>query len=116
MKHHLAFAEHNQPVMITTTAMGGISGPLDLMGIALQQNAELLAGTIYVQLVNPGNPVVWSPTVSNWDNYSEWENSGFEDAAIAANNVWKERLLNAPETFLVPEVDKDLTAFIESHN
>ncbi|MBW1890177.1 MAG: trimethylamine methyltransferase family protein [Deltaproteobacteria bacterium] len=255
-----AFAEHNQPVMITTAAMGGISGPLDLMGIALQQNTELLAGTVYVQLVNPGNPVVWtpsstvawlktanystgtpeamlpnilvlqmakdlykiptrsmagltdsktvdcqagyetmqnlmlamlggaqiiyealgvldnilttsyekiiideelykrnarihmgmdpsdlalplkliqetggggeylthahtlsnfrsmwSPTVSNWDNYSEWENSGFEDAAIKANKVWKERLLNAPETFLVPEVDKDLTAFIESH-
>lgn len=255
-----AFSEHNQPVMITTAAMGGISGPLDLMGIALQQNAELLAGTVYVQLVNPGNPVVWtpsstvawmktanystgtpeamlpnililqmardfykvptrsmagltdsksvdcqagyetmqnlmlamlggaqiiyealgvldnilttsyekiiideelyqrnarihmgmdlsdlalplkliheiggggeylthehtlrnfrmmwSPTVSNWENYNEWENSGFEDAAIAANKVWKERLLNAPDTYLAPEVDKDLTAFIESH-
>ena len=255
-----AFSEHNQPVMITTAAMGGISGPLDLMGIALQQNAELLAGTVYVQLVNPGNPVVWSPsstvawlktanystgtpegmlpnililqmarefykvptrsmagltdsktvdcqagyetmqnlmlamlggaqiiyealgvldnilttsyekiiideelyqrnarihmgmdtsdlvspmqliqevggggeylthphtlsnfrmmwrpTVSNWENYSEWENSGFEDAVKAANKVWKERLLNAPDTYLAPEVDKDLTAFIESH-
>lgn len=255
-----AFAEHNQPVMITTAAMGGISGPLDLMGIALQQNAELLAGTVYIQLVNPGNPVVWSPsstvawlktanystgtpegmlpnililqmarefykvptrsmagltdakavdcqagyetmqnlmlamlggaqivyealgvlenilttsyekiiideeiyarirrihagmdtsdmassieliqavggggeylthphtldnfrnmwhpTVSNWENFNEWENSGFEDAAIAANKVWKERLLNAPDTCLTPEVDRDLTAFIESH-
>ena len=59
--------------------------------------------------------MMWSPTVSNWENYNEWENSGFEDAAIAANKVWKERLLNAPDTYLAPEVDKDLTAFIESH-
>ena len=36
-------------------------------------------------------------------------------AAIAANKVWKERLLNAPDTCLTPEVDRDLTAFIESH-
>lgn len=57
-----SFAEHNQPVMITPAVMGGITGPLDLMGIALQQNAELLAGTIYLQLLNPGNPVVWSPS------------------------------------------------------
>jgi trimethylamine--corrinoid protein Co-methyltransferase len=255
-----AFAEHNQPVLITTAAMGGISGPLDLMGIALQQNAELLAGTVFIQLVNPGNPVVWSPsstvawlktanystgtpeamlpnililqmarefynvptrsmagltdskavdcqagyetmqnlmlamlggaqivyealgvlenilttsyekiiideeicariarihagmdtsdltsslkliqevggggeylthphtlnnfrmmwhpTVSNWENYNEWQNSGFEDAVITANKVWKERLLSAPDSYLAPEVDKDLTAFIESH-
>ena len=255
-----AFAEHNQPVMITTAAMAGISGPLDLMGIALQQNTELLAGTVYVQLVNPGNPVVWSPsstvawlktasystgtpeamlpnilvlqmakdfykiptrsmagitdskavdcqagyetmqnmmlamlggaqiiyealgvldnvmttsyekiiideelykrnrrihmgmdtsvlalplkliqetggcgeylthphtlsicrkmwrpTVSNWDHYGKWEKDGFQDSTIVANKVWKERLQNAPETYFIPEVDKDLTDFIESH-
>jgi trimethylamine--corrinoid protein Co-methyltransferase len=56
------FAAHNQPVMITSAAMGGITAPLNLMGIAVQQNAELLAGTTYIQLVNPGNPVVWSPS------------------------------------------------------
>jgi len=56
------FASYNQPVLITTAAMGGISAPLNLMGIAIQQLAELIAGTTYVQLVNPGNPVVWSPS------------------------------------------------------
>ena len=254
------FAEHNQPVMITTAAMGGISGPLDLMGIGLQQNAELLAGTVYVQLLNPGNPVVWgpsstvgwmktanystgtpeamlpnililqmandfykvptrsmagltdskavdcqsgyetmqnlmlamlggaqiiyeslgvldnilttsyekiiideelfqrnvrihrgmdlsdlslplkliqeiggggeylththtlehfrdmwSPKVSNWENYDEWEKSGYQDSVVMANKVWKERLNNATETFLTAEADKNLIAFIESH-
>jgi len=254
------FAEHNQPVLITTAAMGGISAPLDLMGIALLQNAELLAGTVYVQLVNPGNPVVWSPSstvgwmktanystgtpeamlpnilvlqmakeyykvptrsmagltdskavdcqagyetmqnlmlamlggaqiiyeslgvldnilttsyekiiideelyernkrihmgmdpsdltlplkliqeigsggeylthmhtlnnframwspdVSNWDNYSEWENGGFQDSVIMANKVWKERLQNAPETFLDAELNKELKAYINNH-
>jgi trimethylamine--corrinoid protein Co-methyltransferase len=56
------FAGHNQPVMITTAAMGGITGPLNLMGIALQQLSELIAGTTFVQLINPGNPVVWGPS------------------------------------------------------
>jgi trimethylamine--corrinoid protein Co-methyltransferase len=252
-----AFAEHNQPVMITAAAMGGITAPLNLMGIAIQQNAELLAGTIYVQMVNPGNPVVWGPsstvawlktasygtgspeamlpnivgfqlandlyniptrnmagstdakavdcqagyetmqnlmlamlggaqivyealgvldnimttsyekiiideelyqrvvricrgldtaeqelplnliqeigcggehlthqstldnlrsmwkpTVSNWDNYYEWQKGGHEDAVRKANKVWKERLQQAPQSYLDPEVDKELKAFI----
>ena len=57
-----AFARHNQPVMIGVAMMGGVTGPLNLMGIALQQNAELLAGTTYVQLIRPGCPVVWCPS------------------------------------------------------
>ena len=255
-----AFAEHNQPVMITAAVMGGITGPLNLLGIAIQQNAELLAGTAYVQMVNPGNPVVWSPSstvawlktanygtgspeamlpnivglqlakdlyhvptrnmagstdskavdcqagyetmqnmmlamlggaqiiyealgvldnilttsyekiiideemyqrisricqgmdtsaqdlplaliqevgcggeflshqstldnfrsmwqpsVSNWDNYNESENGDFEDSVVKANKVWKERLYHAPETYLDPDLDKDLKAFIGEH-
>ena len=58
---------------------------------------------------------MWQPNVSNWDNYSEWEKGGRQDSAVMANKVWKERLLNAPETFLASEVDGDLTAFIKSH-
>ena len=57
-----AFAEHNQPILISPAIMGGITGPLSRIGIALQQNAELLAGTTYLQLVKPGVPVVWSPS------------------------------------------------------
>ena len=255
-----AFAEHNQPVMITAAAMGGVTAPLDLTGIALQQNAELLAGATYTQLVNPGNPLVlspsstvawlktatystgtpeamlpniigfqllrdvykipsrsmagltdsktvdcqagyetmqnlmlamlggaqiiyealgvldnimttsyekiiideelyrraarihmgvdastieaqlkliqavgcggeylthpetykgfrdmWRPDVSNWDNYSEWEENGSQDVSAAANKIWKQRLADAPETLLDAELEKDLTTFIESH-
>jgi trimethylamine--corrinoid protein Co-methyltransferase len=32
-----AFARHNQPVMIGVAMMGGITGPINLMGITLQQ-------------------------------------------------------------------------------
>jgi len=254
------FASHNQPVLITSAIMGGITGPLDLMGIALQQNVELLAGTVLIQLVNPGNPVVWSPSstvawlktaaysagtpeamlpniiglqmarnfykiptrcmagitdskrvdcqagyetmqnlmlamlggaqiiyealgvlgnimttsyekiiideelytrtarihrgvdasvigepqqlimevggdgeylthrhtlnhfrdmwqplVSNWDNDSAFGETGSADAMAAANKIWKQRLAQAPETFLDSETEKDLKAFIESH-
>lgn len=58
------FADYNQPVMITTAAMGGITGPLNPLGIAIQQLAELIAGTTLVQLINPGNPVVWGPSAT----------------------------------------------------
>ena len=253
------FAGHNQPVMITPAMMGGITGPLNLLGIALQQNAELLAGTAYIQMVNPGNPVIWGPSstvawlktaeystgspeamlpnivgfqlakdfykvptrsmagptdsktvdcqagyetmqnlmlamlggaqiiyealgvldnimttsyekiiideelykrvlricrgmdttalefplaliqevgcrgeylthqstldnfrnmwqpaVSNWDNYNEWEKGGAEDSVVKANKIWKERLQQASESYLDPDVDKDLRTFIES--
>ena len=255
-----AFAKHNQPVMIGVAMMGGITGPLNLMGIALQQNAELLAGTTYVQLIRPGCPVVWcssstvawlktanyntgtpegmlpniagfqmakdfyhvptrsmagltdskevdcqagyetmqnliiamlggahiiyealgvldgitttsyekiiideelysrarrifegvntsseqlsldtiqevgcegeflshastlnnfrdmwQPTVSNWDTHDEWQQGGSEELVMKANKIWKERVNTSPETFLDPDVDKDLTAFIDSH-
>ena len=255
-----AFAGHNQPVMIGVAMMGGITGPLNLMGIALQQNAELLAGTTYVQLIKPGCPVVWcpsstvawlktanyntgtpegmlpniagfqmakdfyhvptrsmagltdskevdcqagyetmqnlmvamlggaqiiyealgvldgitttsyekiiideelysrarrifqgvdtsseqlslhtiqevgcegeylshtstlnnfrymwQPTVSNWDTHDEWQLAGSEGVVMRANKIWKERVKTAPETFLEPDVDKDLTAYVESH-
>jgi trimethylamine--corrinoid protein Co-methyltransferase len=255
-----AFARHNQPVMIGVAMMGGITGPLNLMGIALQQNAELLAGTTYVQLIRPGCPVVWcasstvawlktanyntgtpegmlpniagfqmakdfyhvptrsmagltdskvvdcqagyetmqnlmiamlggahiiyealgvldgitttsyekiiideelysrarrifqgvdtsseqlsldtiqevgcegeflshestlnnfrdmwQPTVSNWDTHDEWQQGGSEEVVMKANKIWKERLKTAPETFLEPDVNKDLKAYVESH-
>ena len=253
------FANYNQPIMISTVAMGGMTGPLNPMGITLQQNAELMAGTTFIQLVNPGNPVVWSPsstmawlknacystgtpeamlsnilvlqmardyynipsrsmagltdskmvdsqagyetmqnlmlamlggaeivyealgvldnimttsyekiiideeifhrisriyngmdassieeplaliqeigcggeflsqsytlhnfremwkpTVSNWDNYTEWETAGSHDTVKRANKIWRERLDRAPESLLDNKADKDLQRFINS--
>jgi trimethylamine--corrinoid protein Co-methyltransferase len=47
--------------------MAGFSSPISLIGTAILQNAEILAGITLTQLVNPGNPVVYSngSTVGN---------------------------------------------------
>lgn len=58
------YAENNQPVIIAPAIMSGASGPINLLGTAVQQNVEILAGIVFVQLINPGNPVVYSTASS----------------------------------------------------
>jgi trimethylamine--corrinoid protein Co-methyltransferase len=50
--------------------MAGLSGPISLIGTVILQNAEILAGITLAQLVNPGNPVVYSigSTVAHMKN------------------------------------------------
>lgn len=57
----LAYARRRQPVMVLTCAMSGVSAPFRLLGTVVQQNAEILAGLVLTQLVNPGTPFVYSP-------------------------------------------------------
>ena len=49
-----------------------MTGPVSLFGTTVQQNAEFLAGLVLLQLINPGNPVVYCPasTVANMKNAS----------------------------------------------
>lgn len=63
----IEFARRNQPIFFTVAIMAGFSGPISLIGTAILQNAEILAGITLAQLVNPGNPVVYSngSTVAN---------------------------------------------------
>ncbi|ATW27444.1 trimethylamine methyltransferase family protein [Candidatus Formimonas warabiya] len=56
----LVYAENKQPIVIAPAIMAGVSGPISLLGTVVQQNAEILAGIVLVQLINPGNPVVYS--------------------------------------------------------
>ncbi len=66
----IEFAKQNQVIFFTAAIMAGFSGPISLIGAAIQQNSEILAGIILAQLVNPGNPVVYSngSTVANMKN------------------------------------------------
>ena len=56
----IEFAKQNQTIFFTAAIMGGFSGPISLIGTVIQQNTEILAGITLAQLVNPGNPVVYS--------------------------------------------------------
>ena len=66
----IEFAGRNQPIFFTVAIMAGFSGPISLIGTAILQNAEVLAGITLTQLVNPGNPVVYSTgsSVANMKN------------------------------------------------
>ena len=47
------------PVVISSSPMGGTTGPFDEFGMVAQINAEILAGVALTQLVSPGSPVLY---------------------------------------------------------
>jgi trimethylamine--corrinoid protein Co-methyltransferase len=53
--------KHNLPVAVLPCPVAGATSPVTLAGTLVQQNAEMLAGITLVQLLNPGNPVQYSP-------------------------------------------------------
>lgn len=57
----VAFARRRQPIMVLTCAMAGVTSPIDPFGTVVLQNAEILAGLVLTQLINPGTPVIYSP-------------------------------------------------------
>jgi trimethylamine--corrinoid protein Co-methyltransferase len=54
-------AKHNLPIAILPCPLAGATSPVTLAGTLVQQNAEMLAGITIVELLNPGNPVQYSP-------------------------------------------------------
>ncbi len=55
----MEFARRGQAVALSPCALGGLSAPIDYIGSSLLQNVEILAGLVLIQLINPGNPVVY---------------------------------------------------------
>lgn len=62
-----AYAETGQVQLINSLSIAGMTTPCTLAGLVSVQNAEVLAGIVYAQLVNPGCPVVYSASGSNGD-------------------------------------------------
>ena len=60
----IVYAEHGQAVMLAPFAMQGANSPITTAGTVAQVNAEALAGIAFVQLIRPGNPVVYGAPVS----------------------------------------------------
>lgn len=61
----MAFAEYGQVQLINSLCMAGTTAPVTLAGSAAVQNAEILAGIVLAQCVNPGTPVIYSASSSN---------------------------------------------------
>jgi trimethylamine--corrinoid protein Co-methyltransferase len=55
----IALARCGQPCIVTSVVMAGLTGPVNLAGALVLQNAEILAGLTLAQLVRTGTPVVY---------------------------------------------------------
>ena len=63
----VTYAREGQALLIANLAMAGSTAPITLAGMLATQNAEMLAGIVLSQLVNPGTPVVYGTTSTNMD-------------------------------------------------
>ncbi len=53
----VALAERGQVVTLGSATTTGVTGPIQIMGTIVMQNAEQLAGIVLTQLINPGNAI-----------------------------------------------------------
>jgi trimethylamine--corrinoid protein Co-methyltransferase len=63
----IEMARARQPVCLTPFTMAGAMAPVTLAGALAQQNAEVLAGLAFAQMVSPGTPVLYGAYTSNVD-------------------------------------------------
>jgi trimethylamine--corrinoid protein Co-methyltransferase len=61
----MEYAAAGQPLLITSLAIAGATGPVTLAGNLALQNAEVLAGIVLTQLVREGTPVIFGGASSN---------------------------------------------------
>jgi trimethylamine--corrinoid protein Co-methyltransferase len=81
----LTYAEHGQPLVVSSFTMAGASGPPTLAASLAQTNAENLVGITLAQLVTPGAPVVYgAPTATVDGRYGSLSIGGPESAYFAA--------------------------------
>jgi len=60
----LAYVKRNQVPTILCAPLAGVTSPYSMLGTAVLQNAEILAGIVLTQLLRPGHPVVYSPSAA----------------------------------------------------
>lgn len=53
------FAREGLPIGFGPMAMQGATSPSTIAGTVVQENAEILAGMVISQVINPGNPVIY---------------------------------------------------------
>lgn len=63
----IAMAEHGQAVCVTPFTLAGAMAPITLAGALAQQTAEALAVLALIQMVRPGNPMIFGGFTSNVD-------------------------------------------------
>jgi trimethylamine--corrinoid protein Co-methyltransferase len=74
--------------MISPEVMMGATGPVTIGGALVQQNAEILAGTVLAQLTRPGTPVIYGCVTAPMDlRTADISQGSFETPLINAAAV-----------------------------
>ncbi len=82
------FAERNQPVVLVSAPMSGITAPVQLYSTVVLAVAELLAGIVYAQLIRPGVPVVPSASLTYGNmRYATWECAAPDTALLLGGMI-----------------------------
>ena len=82
------YAEHNQPVIIVSAPMTGITSPIFLISTVILAIAEMLGCLVYAQLVKPGVPVVMSASLTYGNlHYATWECASPDTALMLATTI-----------------------------
>jgi trimethylamine--corrinoid protein Co-methyltransferase len=76
------YAENNQATIITPFILAGAMSPVTVAGTAAQSLAEGLAGMTYVQLINPGAPVIFGSFASSMSMQSGAPTFGTPEPAL----------------------------------
>ncbi|MDR1248891.1 MAG: trimethylamine methyltransferase family protein, partial [Treponema sp.] len=63
----IAYAEYGQPQLVNSLSIAGATNLTTIAGAIALQNAEVLAGIVLAQLVNPGTPIMYGASGSNAD-------------------------------------------------
>lgn len=83
----MAYAETGQAQLINSLSIAGMTTPVTLPGLVSVQNAEVLAGIVLAQCVNPGTPVIYSASGSGGEMSSGVLAIGSpEDAIVSLMN------------------------------
>ena len=76
------YAENNQATIITPFILAGAMSPVTVAGTAAQSLAEAMAGMTFVQLVNPGAPVIFGSFASSMSMQSGAPTFGTPEPAL----------------------------------
>lgn len=83
----MASARFGFSTSIASMAMGGGTGPVNLAGVLVQTNAEILAGIILTQLVKKGAPVIYASFSTGMDLRLGTSPLGSPEAALISSSV-----------------------------
>lgn len=78
----LVFTKYSQPAVIAACAMAGTTAPITLAGTMALHNAEVLAGIVAAQMMNPGTPVVYGTQTTTADMKTGSIASGSPEGAL----------------------------------